>query len=449
MAKRRAKSSSAVREIAWSVLREPATILLRDVARAARENDLDPRDRALLRRLLGTEVRRRGTLRALLRRFASGRPDPDLAAHLHLGLVQVYFLDQVPDHAAVSETVSAVKRTLGPRKAGYANAVLRAALQARRPGISGDPRRDLPLRELHLSEPLFLDPGEHPLLWIEEALSIPAPLARGWVRRYGWERACELARGALVEPDLSLRAVDPPAEVASALEALGCRPRPGGHSRILLVGSESSEIVLRSEPFARGAVTVQGETSLRAAEMLEASPADRILDACSAPGGKTAVLAESGARVLACDSDPARLARVRGTLERLRPSGRVDLALCDGALGVAAGACDGVLLDVPCSNTGVLSQRPEARWRYSPAARRSLGSLQERLLDQGAGCVKPGGRLVYSTCSVEPDENRRRIEAFLARQPDFALEEAWETLPEPRGPRGPIDGGYAARLRRA
>jgi 16S rRNA (cytosine967-C5)-methyltransferase len=437
-----------VREIAWRVLRSGATAPLREVDRAARENRLDPRDRALLRRFVGTEIRRRGTLRALVRRFARGKPDPDLATHLHLGLVQLFFLDQIPDHAAIAETVAAAKRTLGPKKAGYVNAVLRAALDARRPGSSGDPRRDLPLRAVHVSEPVFPDPKEHPLLWAEDALSLPAVLVRRWMRRYGEDRAFALARGALAEPDLSLRVLAPREVVVQALEALGCPARTGGHPRILLVAADQAETVLASDLFSHGSITVQGETALRSGEMLGAREGERLLDACAAPGGKTAVLAECGARVLACDASAERLARVRGALRRLAPAGRVDLAVCEAAQGVARESCDGVLVDVPCSNTGVLAQRPEARWRFDAVSRRSLAGLQERLLCECAQRVRPRGRLVYSTCSLEPEENRRRVEAFLSACPDFSLEEEFEALPDPRGPSGPVDGGYAARLRR-
>jgi len=437
-----------VRELAWRVLRSGSPTPLREIEHAARDAGLDSRDRGLLRRLVGTEIRRRGTLRALVRQFARGKPDLDLAAHLHLGLVQLFFLDQVPDHAAVGETVAAAKATLSPKKAGYVNATLRAAIQARRPGISGDPRRDLPLREIHLAEPVFPDPREHPLLWAENALSMPAQIVRHWTRRFGEERAFALSRAALVEPPLSLRLRTDDAAIPSALEAAGAAPRPGRHPRIVLVDSDRSEAVLASAPFAQGSITVQGETALRAAELLEPREGDLLLDLCAAPGGKTIALADAGSRVLACDSSHVRLLRLRDTLQRLAPRGRVDLAASSFGAGAAQGAFDGVLVDAPCSNTGVLAQRPEARWRYGPASQRSLAELQARLLRAGAERVKRGGRLVYSTCSLEAEENGRVVQAFLQDQPEFELETAFEELPDAGNPGGPVDGGYAARLRR-
>lgn len=438
-----------VRELAWRILRGGSAAPLREIDRVAREHDLDSRDRGFLRRIVGTEIRRRATLRALARRFASGKPDADLAAHLHVGLLQLFFLDQVPDHAAVAETVGAVRRTLGPKKAGYVNAVLRAAIAARRPGSSGDPRRDLPLRELHLAEPFLPDPAEHLFLWMEGALSIPAPLARRWIARFGEERARGLALSALLEPDLSLRVLEPRERISQSLRDLGCSPRDGLHPQILIVPAEHTEKALGSDLFARGAITVQGETALRSAELLRAAPGERLLDACAAPGGKTSVLAASGARVVACDASLERLLRAGAGLRRLSLPGNVDRVVSDAAGAFAAEIFDGVLADVPCSNTGVLAQRPEARWRFGPASMRSLASLQERILSGCAARVKPGGRLVYSTCSLEPEENRRRIEAFLEAQPTFSLEEEIEALPDPGSASGPTDGGYAARLRKA
>ena len=440
-------SEAELRRLAWEILHSERSAPLRRVAEATADPGIDARDRAFLRRLIGTEVRRRGTLRALVRRFATGRPDRDLEIHLRLGFVQMFFLDQVPDHAVLAETVRAAKQTHGPRRGAYVNAVLRRALSARRPGVCGDPTRDLPLRDLHLAEAAFADPSEHPLLWAEDALSMPAALMKRWIRRYGEPRAFELALGALVEPDLSLRVLGDREEIARELETLGCPTRPGGHPRILLAPVASTQQILHSPAFERGRITVQGETALRAAELLEAKAGERLLDMCAAPGGKSAVLAGSGARVIATDPNPRRLARALETARRLGSPGPLELVACDGGKGLVPGSFDGVLVDVPCSNTGVLAQRPEARWRFTPAARRSLAAIQDRLLAEAAACVRPGGRLVYSTCSIEPEENRRRVDALLGRRTDLVLEAEIEMLPDPRRASGPIDGGYAARLR--
>jgi 16S rRNA (cytosine967-C5)-methyltransferase len=409
-------------------------------------------------------------------------------------LVQIFFLDTIPDHAAVSETVDAAAQAFGPKKAQMINACLRAALRMRRQGTSGDPRRDLPLRNVHLETAVFHDPAQHPLLWAEEALSMPVLLMKRWIRRYGEERAFDLARDALEEPDISLRLsrAEPLArdDVATSMSqpgiedleedaisidlhvdaGLGVEPRGidqqsvdqksvelpgvdlrnGLHPDIRLASMKSARSIVASEAFRTGRLTVQGETALRAAELVEAKAGERILDLCAAPGGKTAVLAQTGALVVACDDDERRVVRLRETLARLLPGAtNVDVRVQDGTSGLEPASFDAVLVDVPCSNTGVLAARPAARWRFSTQSQQDLAVIQARLLTDASACVRPGGRLVYSTCSIEPEENQRRVRAFVAEHPDFTIEREIEALPSPHGVHGPVDGGYAARLVRA
>jgi 16S rRNA (cytosine967-C5)-methyltransferase len=211
--------------------------------------------------------------------------------------------------------------------------------------------------------------------------------------------------------------------------------------------------VLASAAFAEGRLTVQGETAVRAAEALQARAGEELLDLCSAPGGKSAVLAATGARVIALDKSARRQALLLQGLERLRPAGEVRALACLGTQALAPSASfDGVLVDAPCSNTGVLGRRPEARWRWGPATRTALTEVQTELFEAGARRVRPGGRLVWSTCSLEPEENGQRVRTFLAEHEGWTLEEEFESLPASGaggiGAGGSTDGGYAARLRR-
>ena len=192
---------------AWKILRSGTTGPLRDVTPMAEREGLDPRDRGLLRRLVGTEVRRRGSLRAIASHFTQGKPSPDILAHVRLGLAQLLYLDQVPDHAALSETVRAVSDSLGLSKSRYVNGVLRTAQRFRREGTSGDPTRDVYGRDWHFEFPVFRDPEQHYYLWVEDALSIPSALFKRWDKRYGREAALGLAQAAQESPGVSLRAV--------------------------------------------------------------------------------------------------------------------------------------------------------------------------------------------------------------------------------------------------
>ncbi len=436
-----------LRLAAYELLRSHETLPLRNLERIAERYELDARDRAFLRRLVSTVQRRLGTLRAITVYLSRNRPKPDLGSFVHLGLAQLLFMDRVPDHAAVSETVLAVNEVLGLSKGRYVNGVLRNAIRLRREGHSGDPRRDLPGIELHLETPVFRDPDEHPLLWGEDALSMPAPLLKAWTKEFGRERAEALSLQALGEPPLSVRVVSTELEnVLAELKALSLEPLRTDGAMLLFAGSATVD-VLGSDAFREGRITIQGGAAHKAATFVEARSSEDILDLCAAPGGKTAVLAASGARVTACDTDAGKLDRLRSTLERLGVAGQVECLESDGTSALAERTFDAALVDAPCSNTGVLGQRPEARWRFGPGSSASLQELQARLFREAADRVRPGGRLVWSTCSLEPGENRAQVRAFLKERPEWTLQLDELTLPD--FVQGPIDGGFVARLVRS
>lgn len=436
-----------IRNLAWQILRSGSMAPTREVPGVAADAGLDARDRGLLARIVRTEVQRRGTLQALVRAFAQGKPSSDLTAFLRLGFAQLFFMDKVPDHAAVSETVGAASDELGLSKGRYVNGVLRSALRACEEGHVGDPCMDLIGSNYTFSFEIFHDPNVHPYLWAEDALSVPAPLYKGWVKRFGEDCARQMALDSLSDPRLSLRVVKGErAELQTEFEALGFSTECGQHEHILTVASEDLDKALNCDAFREGRITVQGEAALRAAELCAAKTGERWLDLCAAPGGKTVVLARDGAQVLACDVSEGKIQRMTETMERLGAGDTIETRLLDDRQPPAETDFDGVLLDVPCSNTGVLARRPEARWRFGPQNRKSLGAIQKAMLVEGASRVRPGGVLVYSTCAIEPDENQQRIKTFLEDNPGWVLETEVQTMPKPCAMEGPVDGGYAARL---
>ena len=192
---------------AYTILRSGSTTPLRDVDHMSESLDVDPRDRGLLRRIVGTEVRRRATLRAIVHAVAPALKNVELMTHLHVALAQALFLDRIPPHAVLSECSEAVRRTLGPSKVRIAREFIKSVYERIENAQSGDPRRDLVGRNLSFREPVFRDPIEHPLLWAEEALSMPAPMLKRWIARHGEQRALALARLALDESPLSIRVV--------------------------------------------------------------------------------------------------------------------------------------------------------------------------------------------------------------------------------------------------
>lgn len=440
---------------AWNIVRYGGLAPLRAVDSFAAQAGLDDRDRALVRRIVGTEVRMRATLRAIVDRYARGKPSADVRAHLRLGVVQLLFMDNVPPHAAVSETVRAAADSVGLSRGRYVNGVLREIQRHAKHGNLGAPRQDVVGRPWFLDEAVFRDPEEHPYLWAEDALSMPASLVKRWAARYGQERAFELARQGMNEAPISVRAVGAePESVQAEFAALGIDAVPGATPGHLRVNSSDVSGVTASEAFQQGRCTIQGDTAGAAVQLLAPASGERILDLCAAPGGKSLGIAASGANVLALDLNAQRIARARGAAERLQPAGTLQLAAMDGTTGLHPDVTfDAALLDAPCSNTGVLAQRPAARWRFGPSAIRELREIQAYLLDDCAARVRPGGRMVYSTCSLEPEENGQQVRAFLERHPDWTAGPSHEhlPLPNPEAPDrpAPVDGGFAALLQRS
>ncbi|MEO0661976.1 MAG: transcription antitermination factor NusB, partial [Planctomycetota bacterium] len=411
---------------------------------------LDERDTGLCRKLVGLEVRRRATLRAIVAGFAHRQPKRDLALMLRLGIAQILWLDRVPRHAAVSETVGATSELVGLSKGSVVNGVLRNLIRALKPDHSGDPTVDVPGAPFHFDAPVFRDPAEHPHLWAEDALSVPSALHKKWTQRAGMDEANRLARMAYDEAPLSLRARDAAErdERLEELRALGVDAVPGAHPALILCPAESAGVAIRSEAFAAGALTAQGEHAARAVELVGDVSGARVLDVCAAPGGKTTYLLQRGAAgVVSVDASAGRLARLEAGLARVGLGGRGRAAAMDATAALRPDArFDAVLVDAPCSNTGVLAQRPAARWRYGPKSQSALVAIQERLLESAAERVAPGGALVYSTCSLEPEENEQRVARFLERSGEFVEESRVRSAPRPPAEGGPVDGGFAARL---
>ncbi len=437
---------------AWKTLRSGSGTPLRSVDRFT--HGLHEKDIGLLRAIVGMEVRRRGTLRAVTRHLLERDQKPDLIAFLHIGLVQILFLDRVPPHAAVSETLGAVERTLGQSKVPLVNAVLRTALRMTRDGHVGNPRQDIIGRELHLADPVFRDPESHPLLWAEDALSVPANMIKRWTKRHGRERAEALARGTLAESNLAVRGVRLDRDGAiAALAAESIEATPGALPETLRVASSSTTELLASAPFRAGKLVIQGEAALSAAQLLGAQPGERVLDLCAAPGGKAMVFLEAGAKVTAVELNEKRLALVKESAARLELTENLQLVVADGTTdwtveGSEGALFDAAFVDAPCTNTGVLAARPGARWRFGPASLKELGELQGKLINAAAARVRPGGRLVWSTCSIEPEEGAQRVRCFLEEHTDWSLAESHESLPI-GAPESFLDGGHRSLLVRA
>jgi 16S rRNA (cytosine967-C5)-methyltransferase len=392
-------------------LARESTTLSREIE-TARATVEDGRDRALLLELVAGTLRWRNELDAIIL-VASRRPkrdlDPRVLATLRLGVYQLLHLDRIPPHAVVHESVDLIRALKQPHAAGFVNAVLRAATRLK----TAD---HLPRR------PADIDDRDACLAYLSITLSHPRWLVARWLERYGFGHTEALCRYGNSPPELTVRAVSGSvADLGSRLEAAGIDFRPGrfvtGCLR-LPAGSLSGV-----PPDLRNAMFVQDEGSQLVAETVPATPGCLVLDACAAPGGKTLALAdrlgETG-RLVASDFRRGRLALLK---ETLAANGRqVPLVRLDATRAWPFGAVfDAVLLDVPCSGLGTIRRDPDLKWTRSADDLARFAALQLSMLRSAASSLKPGGAVVYATCSSEPDENIAVVEAFLDANESFAL----------------------------
>jgi 16S rRNA (cytosine967-C5)-methyltransferase len=359
---------------------------------------------------------------------------PELKDVLRLGALQLTSLDRVPAHAAVDTSVALAKTTAGARAGGFVNAVLRRL--GTEPGIEGNGEPVGPQRRL------------------AQAASHPPWLVERWVERFGAEETTALLRWNNTRPRLVLqpaRASQEELERRWRAAGIEATPAPFG------AGLATGRIRPRELPgFEEGAFIVQDPAQALLARFANLPPDAIVYDACAAPGGKAIALGRAAGRVIAADVDRARVARLAENLGRAG-SGREHPVVAD-ARRPPVRPVSAVLVDAPCLGTGTFARHPDARWRVTPAALAALARRQARLLDAAATVVTPGGLLLYSTCSIEPEENERQVEAFLVRHPDFGRE-ASQTFPAPLTSadgdlmilpqRHHMDGAFAARLRRA
>lgn len=381
---------------------------------------LDAADRAFAQRLAYGTVQRRLTLDHVIARL-SARPlpklDPPVLDALRLGLYQLLYMDSVPDHAAVSETVELVK---GDRRSAskFANAILRRAAREGRAIVEAlDSATPEGAAVLH----------SHPL----------------WLVELWWEALGRDDTLALLEAD------NGPAEDAVRVNTLVDAPANlPGH-----LDPQLPEAVVLDEPydvegsdlFASGAITPQSRASMLVAHALDPRPGEHILDMCAAPGTKTThvgALTSDRAHIIAIEQGSARASELRANCERMRLQS-VEVVVQDAR--TVEGQFDRVMLDAPCSNLGTLARRPDARWRKSPAQIDELAGLQSDLLDAAARVTRPGGVLVYSVCTISPREGDAQIDAFRERHPEFSERSRRQTLPH----RDLTDGFFIARMERA
>jgi 16S rRNA (cytosine967-C5)-methyltransferase len=389
---------------------------------AADRAGLGGRERAQAQRLAYGAVQRRGTADAAIERLAERSPrqlDPPVLAALRLGLYELLFADATPDHAAVDQAVELVKAAQAGHAAGLVNAVLRRAARERE----------------QLTAALLGDDSTPERAGV--AHSAPLWLARLWWGELGAEAARSLLAACNEPAELALRVntlrTDREAVLASlradgveARAALGPWPL-AAPEEIVVEGRGGDAAVAR---IAAGELTPQSRGSAAVVELLDPRPGEHVLDLCAGPGIKTGqIAARMGDRgeVISFERDPERAAEVAAQAERLGAR-NVTVVEADARAPAMPAGFDRVLVDPPCSDLGALASRPDARWRKSPKAVERLAALQAEILANGLELLRPGGTLVYSTCTISRREGEEQVSALEragadGRAPSFAVED--------------------------
>ena len=413
--------------------------MLLDAAFDRRAGDLDARDRRWTQELVWGMLRRRGWIDHLLAPRVRGgiaRLDGDLTDLLRLGAYQLFHMGSVPTYAAIAQTVELAKQRHGIGASKLVNAVLRRLDREREslaPALPSDPVEALAVEHSH-----------------------PRWLVARWVARWGADETRALLEANNCEAPLIVRPWGVVREQLEAmLEASGVEvfdaPLVADSLRLA-----PGTVLTSLGAFQQGRCFVQDPAATLVTAYAAIPPESRVADLCAAPGGKTVELARTASYVTAADASETRLAKLQDTIDRLELD-HVTAVVAD-VRDASLGTFDAVLIDAPCTGTGTFRRHPDARWRLRTSDLAVMAATQRAILRSAADAVAPGGLLIYSTCSLEPEENDAQVEAFLADHPDWTLEPPPEgavpaavldagrlrVLPQRHG----ADGSFAARLRR-
>ncbi len=390
-------------------------------------------DRAFITELVYGIVRRKQTLEYIVQKFVNRRPETFVLATMYVGVYQLCFMDNVEEFAAIHETVEVAKSSRhrdAIRVAGMINAVLRNVQEEREEILKNLTRQPDEIR-----------------------LSHPEQLMHRWTKQYGESDTRRLCEWNNVPAETILRIETErvtPANFMKELEAAGIDATPHPFKCLFSFVTLPRGVAVPSVPgFKEGWFAVQDPATSISVELLDPQPGESVLDACAAPGGKTTMMAglmEGEGELVAMDVHDDRLDTLADTIKRTGWD-FVEIIKGDAAKSFpkVGKTFDAVLVDAPCLNTGVLRRRVDARWRVTRDRIEMLKKTQWRILTAMSECVKPGGRLVYSTCSLEPEENEELVTRWAREHSEFRLVKAKRLFP----PKSGTDGAYAALLVRA
>ncbi len=408
-----------------------------------RNKDVSDLDKSLLNEIVHGVIRWKSRLDWVINGFYHGnyvKSEINLKNALRVATYQILFLEKIPHHAAVNEAVEFIKRLNGEKAANFVNAVLRTIIR-------------------NIDAIKFPDPEMDAVHYLGVYYAHPAWMVKKWLARFGFENTQKLLLANNQIPEITIRINRLKIEPAKFLSNLE-------EAKLLYQGSEYIDYYLRVRNlselselnyFQSGYFTIQDESAALPSILLNPQPGERVIDMCAAPGGKTTHLAEmmkNQGKIIAVDKYDHKLNLIRSSCDRLG----IDIVeyVVSDASELELESADKILVDVPCSGLGVLRKKPDIKWKREPDDLLKLNVFQTGLLNKAAKLLKPGGAIVYSTCSTEPEENFMIVEEFLKTHTDFVIDDAAkytnhilvnenkcvETYPHKHN----IDGSFAARL---
>ena len=411
-----------------------------------KSSELNDLDKGLLTELVHGVLRWQNKLDWVLNGFSHGsfaKSEINIKNSLRVALYQILFLERIPHPAAVNEAVEFIKWVRGEKPAGLVNAVLRNIIR-------------------NLDGIRYPERAEDEVQYLSVIFSHPYWMVKRWLHRLGFEETQKLLIANNERPELSLRINKlkvEPGQFLNALDQQGIQYRGSSHIDYFVKVKALSRIA-QMDLFRNGLFTIQDESAALPCLLLGPQAGDRVFDLCAAPGGKTTHIAElmkGEGEIIAVDKYESKLGFIKGGCERLGLQ-NVKLAAFDASF-LELPPADRVLIDAPCSGLGVLAKKPDIKWKRDISDVLQLAKLQLDLMKNAAKLVKPGGVLVYSTCTMEPEENQLVVGEFLRQHPDFAVDNAAryvntdlvspegfvETWPHKHG----MDGSFAVRFVKA
>ncbi|MCE9581951.1 MAG: hypothetical protein K8T20_05490 [Planctomycetes bacterium] len=470
-------SPHGARSVALRVLRESERTaeFAADILEKELEDDrVSALDRSLATALVYATTRHRGTLDKVLGAFSHTpveKMDEEMRHVLRLAASQLLFLEKVPAYAILNEAAEQAKLLPNRGAASFTAGVLRAlqraivriepdtppveiepapleekrwtrkileALEARWPDLI--PERLLPVpggRRVIFSRDIFPEPAHDPTGYLSAILSHPVWLIQRWLGRFGAAATLGALEAGNRHPELAVRVNAKKCTSAELVDRLRKEKVEVDAERMCV---SHTGPLWKLAAFQEGWFSIQDEAAQRVVPLLDVKPGELVADLCAAPGGKAAQLAEQGARVVAMDSERGKVKGMGKSFERLGLT--ADLLVGDAKRPPLKRVFDAVLVDVPCSNTGVLARRVEARWRVRERDIRALVPVQRRILLAALSLVKPGGRVLYSTCSLEEEENGALVREVIREGNGLRLEKELRIVPSAKW----TCGGYAARI---